>query len=59
MVSSKPNMENFLREWRQNALNKAQHDAAIFVGDKLLAMTSMPEPGDLAHPLLSCAEPAY
>lgn len=52
MVSSKPNMENFLREWRQNALNKAQHDAAIFVGDKLLAMTSMPEPGDLAHPLL-------
>ncbi|KAK2068156.1 hypothetical protein P8C59_002814 [Phyllachora maydis] len=32
-------MENFLREWRQNALNKAQHDAAIFVGDKLLAMT--------------------
>lgn len=32
-------MEKFLREWRQDALNKAQYDSAIFVGDKLLAMT--------------------
>lgn len=40
MVSSQPNMEKFLRDWRQDALNKAQYDSAIFVGDKLLAMTS-------------------
>lgn len=33
-------MERFLRDWRQDALNKAQYDAAIFVGDKLLALTS-------------------
>jgi anaphase-promoting complex subunit 6 len=41
MVSSQPNMERFLRDWRQDALNKAQYDSAIFIGDKLLAMTSM------------------
>ncbi|KAL2138233.1 hypothetical protein VTI28DRAFT_7208 [Corynascus sepedonium] len=39
MVSSQPNMERFLRDWRQDALNKAQYDSAIFIGDKLLAMT--------------------
>lgn len=33
-------MESFLREWRQDALNKAQYESAIFIGDKLLAMTS-------------------
>lgn len=33
-------MEKFLRDWRQDALNKAQYDAAIFIGDKLLALTS-------------------
>lgn len=33
-------MEKFLRDWRQDALNKAQYDAAIFIGDKVLAMTS-------------------
>ncbi|KAI1000039.1 Anaphase-promoting complex subunit [Podosphaera aphanis] len=32
-------MENFLREWRQDALNKHQYDSAIFIGDKLLALT--------------------
>ena len=40
MASSQPNMERFLRDWRQDALNKAQYDSAIFIGDKLLAMTS-------------------
>ncbi|KAL2266471.1 hypothetical protein VTJ83DRAFT_5823 [Remersonia thermophila] len=39
MVSSQPNMERFLRDWRQDALNKAQYDSAIFIGDKLLALT--------------------
>ncbi|KAK4242259.1 hypothetical protein C8A03DRAFT_29520 [Achaetomium macrosporum] len=39
MASSQPNMERFLRDWRQDALNKAQYDSAIFIGDKLLAMT--------------------
>ncbi|KAK3325578.1 hypothetical protein B0H66DRAFT_455810, partial [Apodospora peruviana] len=39
MVSSQPNMEKFLRDWRQDALNKAQYDSAIFIGDKLLALT--------------------
>ncbi|RSL89195.1 hypothetical protein CEP51_001358 [Fusarium floridanum] len=33
-------MEKFLREWRQNALNKAQYESAIFIGDKLLALTN-------------------
>lgn len=33
-------MEKFLREWRQDALNKAQYESAIFIGDKLLALTS-------------------
>ena len=33
-------MEQFLREWRTDALSKNQHDSAIFIGDKLLALTS-------------------
>lgn len=32
-------MEQYLRDWRQDALNKAQYESAIFVGDKLLAIT--------------------
>ncbi|EAQ90515.1 hypothetical protein CHGG_02450 [Chaetomium globosum CBS 148.51] len=39
MASPQPNMERFLRDWRQDALNKAQYESAIFIGDKLLAMT--------------------
>ncbi|KAK4193062.1 anaphase-promoting complex subunit cut9 [Podospora australis] len=37
--TAQPNMEKFLRDWRQDALNKTQYDSAIFIGDKLLAMT--------------------
>lgn len=33
-------MEAFLRNWRQNAFNAGQFQTAIFVGDKLLALTS-------------------
>ncbi|KAI9763774.1 MAG: anaphase promoting complex subunit cdc16 [Geoglossum simile] len=33
-------MEKFLRDWRQDALNKHQYDSAIFIGDKLLALTN-------------------
>jgi anaphase-promoting complex subunit 6 len=33
-------MERFLRAWRQDALNRGQHDAAIYIGDKALALTS-------------------
>ncbi len=32
-------MEKYLREWRQEALNRHQYDTAIFVADKLLALT--------------------
>ncbi|KAF7956680.1 hypothetical protein EAE96_004013 [Botrytis aclada] len=32
-------MEKFLRNWRQDAMNKHQYDSAIFIGDKLLAIT--------------------
>ncbi|KAK4196205.1 putative 20S cyclosome subunit [Triangularia verruculosa] len=39
MASSQATMEKFLRDWRQDAMNKAQYDSAIFIGDKLLAMT--------------------
>lgn len=33
-------MEAFLRKWRQTAFNAGQFETAIFVGDKLLALTS-------------------
>ncbi|PNS21155.1 Anaphase-promoting complex subunit cut9 [Sphaceloma murrayae] len=33
-------MESFLRNWRQDALNKHQYESAIFIGDKLLALTN-------------------
>ncbi|PYH35616.1 anaphase promoting complex subunit CDC16 [Aspergillus neoniger CBS 115656] len=33
-------MEKFLRSWRQDALNRGQHDAAIYIGDKVLALTN-------------------
>ncbi|EON62986.1 hypothetical protein W97_02212 [Coniosporium apollinis CBS 100218] len=33
-------MEKFLRDWRQDALNKHQYESAIFIGDKLLALTN-------------------
>ena len=28
-------------EWRQDAINKHQYESAIYIGDKLLAITSM------------------
>ncbi|KUI52675.1 Anaphase-promoting complex subunit cut9 [Cytospora mali] len=33
-------MEEFLRNWRQTAFNSGQFETAIFVGDKLLALTN-------------------
>lgn len=33
-------MEKFLRSWRQDALNRGQHESAIYIGDKVLALTS-------------------
>ncbi|PWY80430.1 cell division cycle [Aspergillus sclerotioniger CBS 115572] len=33
-------MEEFLRFWRQEALNRGQNDAAIYVGDKVFALTN-------------------
>ena len=39
-----PKLEEFLKNWRQDALNKHQYDAAIFVGDKLHALTGKPLP---------------
>jgi hypothetical protein len=33
-------MEKYLRSWRQDALNRGQHDSAIYIGDKVLALTS-------------------
>jgi len=41
-------MEKYLRDWRQEALNRNQYDTAIFVADKLLALTSM-LPAGTAH----------
>lgn len=43
-------MEKFLRDWRQDALNKHQYESAVFVGDKLLALTS--ESALFAHILI-------
>ncbi|KAK2748552.1 anaphase promoting complex subunit cdc16 [Myotisia sp. PD_48] len=33
-------MEEFLRSWRQDALNKGQYDSAVYIGDKVLAITN-------------------
>ena len=33
-------MEKLLKDWRQDAINKHQYESAIFIGDKLLALTS-------------------
>ncbi|KAF1954049.1 anaphase-promoting complex subunit Cut9 [Byssothecium circinans] len=38
-------MEKYLREWRQEAVNKHQYDTAIFVADKLLALTGDDQDG--------------
>jgi anaphase-promoting complex subunit 6 len=57
-------MEKFLRDWRQDALNKHQYDSAIFIGDKLLALTSMlpnPFPGNfdlLINPQITTKTPS-
>ena len=39
-------MERFLRSWRQDALNRGQHDSAIYIGDKVLALTSKSHSND-------------
>ncbi|KAL2851076.1 hypothetical protein BJY01DRAFT_209444 [Aspergillus pseudoustus] len=36
-------MENYLRVWRQQAKVRGQFDAAIFIGDKVLALTNSDE----------------
>lgn len=33
-------MEALLKEWRHDAMDKHQYESAIFIGDKLLALTS-------------------
>ncbi|KAL8993216.1 MAG: hypothetical protein Q9169_006513 [Polycauliona sp. 2 TL-2023] len=35
-------MQAFLKDWRQDAMNKHQYESAIFIGDKLLAQTNDP-----------------
>ena len=35
-------MERYLREWREDAASKGAFDTAIFVGDKVLDLTSEP-----------------
>ncbi|KAJ6155797.1 hypothetical protein N7470_006363 [Penicillium chermesinum] len=32
-------MEQYLRSWRQDAFNRGQHECAIYIGDKVLALT--------------------
>ena len=32
-------MEKLLKEWRQDAMHKHQYETAIYIGDKLLALT--------------------
>lgn len=34
-------MQQLLKEWRQDAMHKHQYESAIYIGDKLLAITSM------------------
>ncbi|KAJ5114007.1 hypothetical protein N7456_002541 [Penicillium angulare] len=33
-------MERYLRSWRQDAFNRGQHESAIYIGDKVLALTN-------------------
>lgn len=35
------NMEKLLKDWRQDAVHRHQYETAIYIGDKLLALTSM------------------
>lgn len=34
-------MEKLLEDWRQDAMHRHQYETAIYIGDKLLALTSM------------------
>lgn len=34
-------MEKLLKDWRQDAMQRHQYETAIYIGDKLLALTSM------------------
>ncbi|KPI37824.1 Anaphase-promoting complex subunit cut9 [Cyphellophora attinorum] len=34
-------MEKFLRSWRQDAVNRGQHDTAVYIGDKILALSNL------------------
>ncbi|MCJ1438088.1 anaphase promoting complex subunit cdc16 [Xylographa pallens] len=36
-------MEKLLKDWRQDAINKHQYESAIYIGDKLLALTNDPK----------------
>jgi len=42
-------MEKLLKEWRQDAMHKHQYESAIYVGDKLLALTGMPSKYEIPH----------
>lgn len=33
-------MERYLRSWRQDTYNRGQHESALYIGDKVLALTS-------------------
>lgn len=33
-------MQQLLKEWRRDAMSKHQYESAIYIGDKLLAITS-------------------
>jgi len=35
-------MQQLLKDWRQDAIQKHQYESAIYIGDKLLAITSKP-----------------
>jgi len=34
-------MEKILKDWRQDAMHKHQYESAIYIGDKLLALTGI------------------
>lgn len=34
-------MEKLLKDWGQDAMHKHQYESTIYIGDKLLALTSM------------------
>ncbi len=46
-------MEKLLKDWRQDAMHKHQYESAIYIGDKLLALTSRWYPNEFVNEIIT------